>query len=77
MNHTASLRHELCSELGKTLCDRAFNNSLQSRVIICLWLDFFVFVNQLFAMLLLGRVPYYDSDLVFFGTGSDKYYLHE
>ena len=37
MNHTASLRHELCSELGKTLCNRAFNNSLQSRVIICLW----------------------------------------
>ena len=37
MNPTASLRHELCSELGKTLCNRAFDNSLQSRVIICLW----------------------------------------
>ena len=37
MNPTASLRHELCSELGKTLCNRTFNNSLQSRVIICLW----------------------------------------
>ena len=37
MNPTASLRHELCSELGKTLCNRAFNSSLQSRVIICLW----------------------------------------
>ena len=37
MNPTASLRHELCSELGKTLCNRAFINSLQSRVIICLW----------------------------------------
>ena len=34
MNHTVSLRHELCSELGKTLGNRALNNSLQSRVII-------------------------------------------
>ena len=32
-----SLCHELCSELGKTLGNRALNNSLQSRVIICLW----------------------------------------
>ena len=39
-------------------------------------LDFFVFVNQLFAMLLLGRVSYYDSDLVCFGTGSANYHLH-
>ena len=39
MNHTVSLRHELCSELGKTLGNRALNNSLQSRVIICLWFE--------------------------------------
>ena len=37
MNPTASYRHELCSELGKTLCNRASNSSLQSRGIICLW----------------------------------------
>ena len=59
--------------------------SLQRFVTICLYtleincvslLDFFVFVNQLFAKLLLVRVQYQDSHLVCFGTGSDDYHLH-
>ena len=34
MNPTASLRHELSSDLGKTMCNRAFNRAFSSLVLL-------------------------------------------